>query len=167
MSGPAAGLEGGCACGRVRYRLKTEPMITHCCHCTWCQRETGSAFVINAVIESSEVERLGAAPDLIDTPSESGRGQLIARCPHCRVAVWSHYSTAGKAAAFVRAGTLDDKTVIAPDVHIFTASKVKWLELTDGKPVFEAFYPDPATVWTEPARRRWATLMTHLARPGQ
>ena len=83
-------LAGGCTCGTVRYRLNRAPMITHCCHCSWCQRETGSAFVINAVIESTEVELLASPPQIILTPSNSGRGQMVARCPNCHVAVWSH-----------------------------------------------------------------------------
>ena len=152
-------LEGGCTCGKVRYRLKAEPMIVHGCHCTWCQRETGSAFAVNAVIETSEIELGGEAPVIVDTPSLSGRGQLIARCPHCHVAVWSHYPTAGELAAFIRVGTLDDKTALAPDVHIFTASKAPWVTLADGKPAFEEFYPDPGSVWRPEARERWAAVM--------
>ncbi|MDP1553870.1 MAG: GFA family protein [Hyphomonas sp.] len=152
-------LEGGCTCGAVRYRLNRAPMITHCCHCTWCQRETGSAFVINAVIESAEVELLAGAPKVILTPSNSGRGQLIARCPACQVAVWSHYPTAGEAAAFIRVGTLDDKSAIAPDVHIFRSSAVAWLALTDGKPAFEEFYPDRLAIWGPEAMARWDKLM--------
>lgn len=154
-----AKLEGGCTCGRVRYRLKRAPMITHCCHCTWCQRETGSAFVVNALIETSEIELLGVAPVITDTPSDSGKGQWIARCPYCHVAVWSHYPTAREAAAFVRAGTLDDKQAIAPDVHIFTASKARWLTLGDGKPAFEAFYGDRPAIWGRDAMDRWEALM--------
>ena len=153
-------LEGGCTCGKVRYRLKAEPMIVHCCHCTWCQRETGSAFVINAVIETSEVDLLGEPPEIVPTPSASGKGQPIARCPTCHVAVWSHYPNAGDLAAFVRVGTLDDKAALAPDVHIFTSSKVPWLDLTDGKPAFGEFYPDPREVWTREASKRWKALMT-------
>ncbi|MEZ5946659.1 MAG: GFA family protein [Hyphomonas sp.] len=159
MSSLSGDLTGGCACGRVRYRLKVEPMITHCCHCTWCQRETGSVFVINAVIEMSEVELLGDGPEMVLTPSASGKGQPIARCPECRVAVWSHYQNAGALAAFIRAGTLDDKSAVAPDVHIFTSSKVPWLELSDGKPVFAEFYPNPRAVWTREASARWSAMM--------
>lgn len=152
-------LEGGCTCGKVRYRLKRAPMITHCCHCTWCQREAGSAFVVNTLIETSEVELLGEAPVIIDTPSNSGKGQWIARCPHCHVAVWSHYPTAREAAAFVRSGTLDDKQAITPDVHIFTASKAGWVTLTDGKPAFEEFYGDRLAIWGREAMDRWEALM--------
>jgi hypothetical protein len=154
-----ANLEGGCTCGKVRYRLQRAPMITHCCHCTWCQRETGSAFVINTLIETSGIALLGEAPVIIDTPSASGKGQWIARCPHCQVAVWSHYPLAREAAAFVRAGTLDDKQLIAPDVHIFTASKAVWVTLADGKPAFEEFYADRLAIWGREAMDRWEALM--------
>jgi hypothetical protein len=88
-------LEGGCDCRHVRYRMMTRPLFVHCCHCRWCQRETGAAFALNAMIESDRVVDLGAPPDIVDTPSESGLGQKIARCPRCRIAVWSHYAGAG------------------------------------------------------------------------
>lgn len=148
-------LEGGCTCGAVRYRLNRMPMITHCCHCTWCQRETGSAFVINTLIEMSEVDLLGEAPVIKNSPSLSGKGQLIARCPHCHVAVWSHYSNAREVIAFVRAGTLDDKTVITPDVHIFTSTKVAWIDLNDGKPAYAEYYANRDEVWPKEAQARW------------
>jgi hypothetical protein len=115
--------------------------------------------VINAVIETSEVALLGISPAIIDTPSHSGRGQRIARCPHCHVAVWSHYPTAREAAAFIRVGTLDDKQAIAPDVHIFTASKAHWFELNDGKPAFAEFYADRLALWGQPAMDRWEALL--------
>jgi hypothetical protein len=151
--------EGGCTCGKVRYRFEAEPMIVHCCHCTWCQRETGSAFVVNVLVETSNLSLLGDAPEIVDTPTASGLGQKIARCPDCKVAVWSHYPNAGTFAAFVRGGTLDDTSTLAPDVHIFTASQQHWLSLTDGKPAFPEFYSDFAAVWSEDARARWAALL--------
>src|SRR6185436_17583258 len=101
-------IEGGCDCRAIRYRMETAPLVVHCCHCRWCQRESGASFALNAMIESDRVTNLGEAPELVLTPSESGRGQSIARCPHCRVAVWSHYAGAGPAVAFVRVGTLDE-----------------------------------------------------------
>ena len=95
-------MDGGCDCGEVRYRMTREPMIVHCCHCRWCQRETGASFALNAMVEAEHVELLKGAPELVDTPSESGKGQQIARCPTCRIAVWSHYAGAGQKACFVR-----------------------------------------------------------------
>lgn len=151
-------MEGGCSCGEVRYRLVSEPMIVHCCHCSWCQRETGSAFVLNAVIERDRIELLAGEPELVMTPSASGKGQEIARCPTCRVAVWSHYAGAGRRGAFVRCGTLDDRAAVVPDVHIFTGSKLPWLDLPAGAVAYHDFYPDPGTVWRPEARARWAAL---------
>ena len=148
---------GGCFCKTVRYRLTSEPLIVHCCHCRWCQRETGSAFVLNAMIESDRVKVLEGEPEFINTPSESGKGQRVARCPHCKVAVWSHYPGGGDLVNFVRVGTLDDPDRFPPDVHIHTGSKQPWFELPSGMPAYEAFYPN-GEVWPQESKRRWAAL---------
>ena len=114
MTAAAETFDGGCDCRRVRYRLASRPLFVHACHCRWCQRESGSAFALNAMIESDRVVLLGEAPELVDTPSASGKGQRIARCPHCRIALWSHYAGAGRAVSFVRVGTLDDPDAMPP-----------------------------------------------------
>ena len=127
--------------------MSSSPLIVNCCHCRWCQRETGSAFVLNAIIEANRVTTISSsAPELVNTPSESGRGQLIARCPQCRVAVWSQYGS--PLFRFVRVGTLDDPDRCPPDVHIFTASKQPWLVLAPGVPVMEADY-EKGDVWSK------------------
>jgi hypothetical protein len=143
--------EGGCACGAVRYRLLTEPMFVHCCHCLNCQRQTGSAFVINLLIESDRVEFLAAAPQPVDVARDRNTPQRILRCPDCQVAVLSKYGW--PEIAFVRAGTLDQPTAIAPDVHIYTRSKVDWLTLGDGIPAFEEYY-DQQALWPAESLRR-------------
>jgi hypothetical protein len=144
MTTPAAQadapLEGGCTCRAVRFRLASRPLFVHCCHCTWCQRETGAAFALNAMIESERVQLLSGEPELVDTPSASGAGQRIARCPRCRVAVWSHYAGAGAAVRFVRVGTLDEPARLPPDIHIYTASKQPWVVLPGGMPAVPEFY---------------------------
>ncbi|HWC62347.1 MAG TPA: GFA family protein [Rhizomicrobium sp.] len=137
--------EGGCACGAVRYQLLSRPMFVNCCHCSWCQRETGSAFVINAIIEADRMDVRGAV-EIIDTPSESGKGQKIARCGQCHVALWSHYSGAGSCISFIRVGTLDDPSLCPPDAFIFTRSKQPWVVLPDNIPAFPIFY-DMKTQW--------------------
>src|SRR6185369_581730 len=119
-------LSGGCDCGTIRYRMETEPLFVHCCHCRWCQRETGASFALNAMIEADRVTLLGGEPEIVDTPSASGKGQKIARCPKCRVAVWSNYAGAGPSVHFVRVGTLDEPDRLPPDIHIYTASKQPW-----------------------------------------
>ncbi len=152
--------EGGCTCGQVRYRLTGDPIVVHCCHCRWCQRETGSAFVVNAVIEANRVELLGMPPERIDTPSASGRGQQIFRCPSCQIALWSHYAGAGETASFIRVGTLDDPDNLPPDVHIFTQSKQPWVVLSASAEAYETFYSgeDVARIYGEDGTARWRAL---------
>jgi hypothetical protein len=133
-------LEGSCTCGAIRYRLTSKPLFVHCCHCRWCQRETGSAFVINALIEADRVELLAGTPEIVPTPSNSGRGQKIARCPTCRVALWSNYAGAGDAVRFVRVGTLLEPDRLPPDIHIFTSSKQPWVVLPADTPVVPEYY---------------------------
>lgn len=133
-------VEGGCTCRAVRYRMMTKPLFVHCCHCTWCQRETGSAFALNAMIETDRVKILSGTPEMVLTPSNSGKGQKIMRCPKCRVAVWSHYPGAGPKVAFVRVGTLDNPNVCPPDIHIFTSTKQKWVVLPKDALVVKQYY---------------------------
>ena len=133
-------LEGGCTCRAVRFRLLGAPLFVHCCHCSWCQRESGAAFALNAMIESDRVELLDGDPELVATPSASGAGQRIARCRRCHVAVWSHYAGAGDAVRFVRVGTLDDPDRLPPDIHIYTASKQPWVLLDPRVPAVAAYY---------------------------
>ena len=132
--------EGGCTCRSVRYRMASAPLFVHCCHCRWCQRETGTAFALNALIESERISVLSGQPDRLLTPSNSGKGQTIVRCPQCRVAVWSHYAGGGTAFSFVRVGTLDNPDRLPPDIHIFTASKQPWVVLPAGVPAVPEYY---------------------------
>ncbi|TXS91383.1 GFA family protein [Parahaliea maris] len=133
-------LEGGCTCGAVRYRLARSPLFVHCCHCTWCQRETGSAFVLNAMVEAEGVQVLCGEPVPIDTPSSSGKGQVIHRCPECQVALWSCYSGMGEKVRFLRVGTLDEPGQCPPDIHIFTSTRQPWVQLSGEVPVMPEYY---------------------------
>ena len=151
-------IEGGCDCRRVRYRMESAPLFVHCCHCRWCQRESGGSFALNAMIEADRVTSLGEAPELVDTPSESGRGQQIARCPHCHIAVWSHYAGAGPHVAFVRVGTLDEPDRLPPDIHIFTASKQPWVLIPPGMAAVPEFYEREQYWSAECLARRKALL---------
>ena len=171
-------IEGGCGCRRLRYKIEQTPLFVHCCNCHQCQRETGSAFVLNAMIETDNVALLPSAaaqasgglaavtkPILILTPSESGNGQLIARCPHCFVAVWSYYAGAGPYVVFVRAGTLDKQSVDGsniegiprPDIYIFAKFKQPWVlypeEARQSGLVCEEYY-DRREKWPSKALER-------------
>ena len=150
--------EGGCDCRAVRYRLETRPLFVHCCHCRWCQRESGASFALNAMIEGDRVTQLGQAPELINTPSNSGSGQLIARCPACKVAVWSNYAGAGPVVKFVRVGTLDDPDLLPPDIHIFTASKQPWVVLPSDSPAVPEYY-DREAFWPADSLARRAAIL--------
>jgi hypothetical protein len=151
-------LEGSCDCRLIRYRMTTRPLFVHCCHCRWCQRESGASFALNAMIEADRVVLLGAEPELVDTPSESGFGQLIARCPKCRVAVLSNYACAGPVVRFVRVGTLDYPDRLPPDIHIFTASKQPWVVLPDGALAVPEYYALEQYWPAESLARRQAIL---------
>jgi len=151
-------LDGGCACRGVRYRLASPPMFVHCCHCTSCQTETGSAFAVNALIESDRVLVLAGAPEAVPTPSESGTGQVIFRCPSCRVALWSNYGGAGDRIRFVRVGTLDEPGRLPPDIHIYTRSKLPWVVLPDGVPAVPAYYSS-AGLWPAASLERRARAL--------
>jgi len=135
--------------------MTSAPIIVHCCHCRWCQRETGASFALNAVIEADRVLLTSGEPELVLTPSHSGKGQKIRRCPQCKVAVWSHYAGAGEKFDFIRVGTLDEPDRLPPDVHIFTSTKQPWVVLPDGARAFDEFY-DPKEVWSDEMRARWA-----------
>jgi hypothetical protein len=154
----AASFEGRCTCGAIRYRMASKPLFVHCCHCRWCQRETGTAFALNAMIEADRVLLLQGEPEGIDTPSASGKGQKIFRCAVCRVAVWSNYAGAGSAVRFVRVGTLEEPDRLKPDIHIFTSSKQPWVVLPPDTPAVPEYYESKRYWPAESLERRRIVL---------
>ena len=151
-------LSGRCSCGDVTFRLTSPPMFVHCCHCLDCQRQTGSAFVLNALIEADRVEILSGTTEAITMPTDSGLPHDIYRCPKCRIAVWSTYG-GRKAIRFVRVGTLDNPAALSPDVHIYTRSRVPWVKLPEGVPAFDAYY-DSKKLWPPESLARRAAVFT-------
>lgn len=158
MDEDSQNLTGRCTCGLVRYRLKSRPLFVHCCHCRWCQRETGTAFALNAMIETDRVIIEGGVPEIVATPSNSGKGQKVARCSQCRIALWSHYAGAGDLVAFVRVGTLEEPDRLPPDIHIFTSSKQPWVVLPEGMPAVPGYY-DRERYWPEASLERRRALL--------
>jgi hypothetical protein len=156
-------LDGGCTCGGVRYRMSSKPMFVHCCHCRWCQRETGASFALNALIEADRVNLLKGEVEVVDTPSNSGRGQRIARCPKCHIALWSNYGGAGDAVRFVRVGTLDQPDRLPPDIHIFTSSKQPWVVLPSDRPAVEEYY-ERAAYWPKESLERRSAVRSATVR---
>ncbi len=156
MSEPTT-LEGRCTCGKVRYRMRSAPLIVHACHCSECQRLSGGAFAINALIEADRVEMLVGTTEPVAVAGTSGKPQTIHRCPSCKVALWSHYPGGGSAVSFVRVGTLEEPWRLAPDIHIYTSTKVPWLELPPDVPAVDEFYA-PREVWSEESLARYRRL---------
>jgi hypothetical protein len=154
-------VEGGCACRYMRYRLLSAPWYVHCCHCRWCQRESGASFALNAMIEGDRVEVLTGAADLVHTPSASGAGQWIARCPRCRIALWSNYAGSGPLVKFVRVGTLDDPDRLPPDIHIFTQSKQPWVVLPALTPAVAEYY-DREQYWPAASLARRQLILPQI-----
>jgi hypothetical protein len=150
-------LEGGCTCRSVRYRMTGRPMFVHCCHCRWCQRESGAAFALNAMIEADRVIVLQGEPITVHTPSNSGKGQKYSRCPDCHIALWSNYSGAGDAIRFIRVGTLDEPDRLPPDIHIFTSSKQPWVILPPETPTVPEYY-DREQYWPAASLERRRAL---------
>jgi hypothetical protein len=154
---PTPPFAGACFCGAVKYRLTSAPMFVNCCHCTDCQRQTGGAFAINALIERARVEVLEGEPVRTTVPTDSGRFHDIWRCGQCHTALWSDYGRRGTV-AFVRVSTLEDRHAIEPDAHIFTRSKVPWVRLPEGARAFKVYY-DMKKEWpAESLERRNAAV---------
>src|SRR5262245_11638852 len=152
-----ARLEGGCACGSVRYRLGSAPMFVHCCHCHDCQRQTGSAFVLNALIATDRRTLMSVGLVAVAVPPDSGRPHDIYRCRACQPALWSDYGRR-PALRFVRVGTLDDPASLPPEVHIFTRSKLPWIALPPSVPAFEIYY-DMKTLWPAASLERRRAIL--------
>ncbi len=155
--------EGGCTCRAVRYRMISKPLFVHCCHCRWCQRETGASFALNALIEADRVILLKGEVEIVNTPSNSGKGQKISRCPACRIALWSNYAGVGDAIRFVRVGTLEQPDRFPPDIHIFTSSKQPWVVLPADVPAVAEYY-DRKAYWPGDSLERRAALLAAVSK---
>jgi hypothetical protein len=151
-------MKGQCTCEEVQYELSDKPLFVHACHCTWCQRQSGTAFAMNAMIEASKVSIISGEPEAIDLPTKSGQGQRMYRCPACKVALWSAYLGLGEDIVFVRVGTLEEANDCPPDIHIFTANKQPWVLLNEDVPAREGYY-NRAKYWSEEALARFQAVM--------
>ncbi len=158
--------DGGCTGRAVPYRVESAPLFVHCCHCRWCQRESGASFALNAMIEGDRVRLLQGEVEVVDTPSASGKGQRISRCPTCHVALWSNYAGGGDAVRFIRVGTLDEPDLFPPDAHIFTASKQRWVVLPADTPAVPEYYED-AELWPAESLARRAALQARARSQSQ
>ena len=149
---------GGCACGAVRYALNAAPITVYACHCTDCQRLTGSAFIVSAWIEKTEVELLSGTLDSCRLATGE-RGSVVHFCPQCGTSIWTEYSPGFW---FVRVTTLDRQTLYPPHMHIWTQSKLPWLQLGDDVPIFETYY-DRERDWPADSLARFHAVVRSVA----
>lgn len=126
-------MTGCCQCGNIRFRMETAPIVTHCCHCRDCQRTSGSAFRVNAMIETDRLTVLQGAPEVF----AGADGHKRVQCPNCRLTLWSHLPKLGDGIAFVGVGTLDQGQQLSPEAHYFVRSKHPWIVLPPELPAFQ------------------------------
>ena len=159
---PTPPLDGGCACGQVRYRLLERPMFVHCCHCTRCRRETGGPFAHHAMVEYTRFEVLQGEADFVRVPTDSGGRHWVARCPACRTAMWNEHGTRQAVTRYVRVGTLDEPAVLPPLAHIFVRSRQPWVVLDPAVPAFSGYY-DAAAIWPSDSLARYEAARAQRA----
>ena len=129
-------LTGRCACGRVSYKIKEDPLFTYACHCKDCQRTTGSAFVVHLILAERDFEIEGDTRSAT-VPSGSGAGCDLHYCAECGIYVWCRYLYHQVPVLAVRGGTLDDTNAVRPQAHIFTRNMQSWFRLPEGVPSFK------------------------------
>jgi hypothetical protein len=134
-------LQGGCVCGAIRYEITQEPLRVYACHCTDCQRFTGSAFAIGVVVLGKAFHVTGAETRLVPNGvTEGGRRKSLAACPECGTRLFSGLRPDLCCEGMVRAvlgGTLDDTSWLRPTIHVWTRSAQPWVILPDGWTVYE------------------------------
>jgi len=117
--------KGGCLCGAVRYVLKSEPLAVALCHCTHCQRQSGSVFSCNVVVRDADYEQSGETMVYVDK-GDSGQPVYRHFCGRCGSPILATVAEApGK--VVVRAGTLDNMAGLQPQTEVYTDHAVKWL----------------------------------------
>jgi hypothetical protein len=134
--------DGGCFCGAIRYRLVGEPLTLYACHCTDCQRQTGSSFSLSMVVFRTAIELLRGEPRRYEITTADGRLKNGRFCGTCSSRVWVE-SVTFPDIALVEPGTLDDTTWIRPVAHIWTRSAQPWISLPEDVLRFETRPDDP------------------------
>jgi hypothetical protein len=121
-------LTGGCQCGRVRYEINAKPLSAYVCHCTECQRQSGSAFGLSLAVPRDAVVIVSGTPATWRRVLESGRIISCLFCSDCGVRLL-HNPERNPRASIVKPGTLDDTTWLKPVGHIWTRSAQPWVQI--------------------------------------
>ena len=124
---------GGCQCGEIRYRIRSEPITLYVCHCRDCQRQSGSAFGMSLVVPESSFELLSGSLKTFTVRADSGRTKTCAFCPTCGVRL---YNAVRPGRISVKAGTLDDVSKLRPEGHGWTSRKQPWVTLPSDVPCY-------------------------------
>jgi hypothetical protein len=127
--------EGGCQCGAIRYRCSRPPFVSYTCHCTACQKLTGSAFITCIQVPAEALEVLSGEPALRERPCDSGNRLTTAFCPTCSSALWAQNSARPRLRT-IYVGTLDTPGAVRVNAHIWTKRRLPWVVLPDGHRVF-------------------------------
>ena len=128
---PFPAIHGGCFCGSTRYRLETAPLFCYACHCTDCNKQTGSVYACFTSIENDHITSIGALPPKITTAIRSG-GIIrhMASCGKCGTRLWASGDTT-PVTADIATGTLDLPELMEPDLHSYIESKISWAILPE------------------------------------
>lgn len=128
--------EGGCQCGAVRYRVEGEPIAVGVCHCTECQRQSGSAFGMSLIVRKKAFQLLCGDLKLFNRTAASGRLVACAFCPECGTRIY-HEPRYLEGVLNVKPGTLDDTSFLQPTVQVWTMRRHPWVGLPSDIPSFE------------------------------
>lgn len=126
------GLEGGCQCGGVRYRLECAPGRLTACHCLDCQRQSGSAFGLSLDVPPDGLRLLSGEVQTFVVICDSGRSKECAFCGACGTRIYHR----GEWGISVKAGTLDDTSNLRPEAHYWTKRRQPWVQIPEGVPSF-------------------------------
>ena len=144
---------GGCLCGAIRYEITQPPLVTYTCHCTVCQRLTGSAFSSALVVPAEACRFRGRAAVLPAHRRQRPCGDPVGLCGVRHLALQRREARTAPPGTFVavRAGTLDDTSWLRPTAHFWTRSAQPWVTLPEGDTRFET-QPADGLAWLHSAR---------------
>lgn len=135
---------GGCACGRIRYRITAPLMMVGVCHCTDCQKASGGGpnYVAVAPRDAFEVIAGDDKVGIYCRKGDSGEDVQRMFCAACGTPLWSQ-PPAGQPFIPVKMGSLDDHSDLTPQMHIYARSAPAWHQMNDGLPQFPGMPPAP------------------------
>jgi hypothetical protein len=142
---------GGCLCGAIRYRITAEPITVYACHCTDCQRRTGSALALSMLLPLAAIEVTAGEPAAYSASLPDGRVKRGRMCAGCCCRLWGE-PPKRPGIAVLQAGTLDNTSWVRPAAHVCARSAQSWFVFPADVPVYPTMPEDPAELvrhWRE------------------